>query len=148
MMTRVFIGDSHHTHVCVNFQHRRRTFRNMGLLCDIEVYYNLFFRLLLPRESQNRSEKKIVLGLYASVIFLLEEGGRGFRVSLLTLLTRDFRDCNHDCATFYTKKNCLYFKSVRNFFVFAHQSYTGRRRFCQLIFLLEFLVTKSTLVSL
>jgi len=104
MMTRVFIGDSHHTHVCVNFQHRRRTFRNMGLLCDIEVYYNLFFRLLLPRESQNRSEKKIVLGLYASVIFLLEEGGRGFRVSLLTLLTRDFRDCNHDCAIFYTKK--------------------------------------------
>ena len=81
MMTRVFIGDSHHTHVCVNFQHRRRTFRNMGLLCDIEVYYNLFFRLLLPREFPNRSDNKIVLGLHASVIFLLEEAeeGLGFR---------------------------------------------------------------------
>jgi len=53
----------------------------MGLLCDIEVYYNLFFRLLLPREFPNRSDNKIVLGLHASVIFLLEEAeeGLGFR---------------------------------------------------------------------
>jgi len=73
-MTRVFIGDSHHTHICVNIQHGRR-FCDMGLLCDVDVYYNLFFRLLLPREFQNvqnRSENKIVLGLHASVIFLLE----------------------------------------------------------------------------
>lgn len=60
-------------------------------------------------------------------------------------MTRDFRDCNHDCATFYTAKICLYLKSVWNWFVFTHQ-FAHLGCFSKLTFLLGFLVIKSILV--